>query len=143
MTAPIRGSVFACPRIGECRRGFTLLEMLVALALATLMIGAMLGLISESLRYKMNLKDKAQVWPVLEAAAQMILADPVKAMQGSIHLDEFEGAPTVGVDLLPVQVEDTGLGQISERLYRVTLRYGSGNLEFSIIVPNEQKSGGF
>jgi prepilin-type N-terminal cleavage/methylation domain-containing protein len=142
MAAPFRVSVSAFSRIGECRRGFTLLEMLVALALATLMIGAMLGLISESLRYKINLKDKAQIRPVLEAAAQILLADPVKAMQGSVHLEEFEGAPTVGVNLFPVQLGDSSLEEKSGGLYRVLLSYGSGKLEFSMIVPSERKEGG-
>ncbi|MGC9964144.1 MAG: prepilin-type N-terminal cleavage/methylation domain-containing protein [Syntrophobacteraceae bacterium] len=143
MAAPLRVYVSACPRVGQCRRGFTLLEMLVGLALATLMIGAMLGLISESLRYKVNLKDKAQTRPILESAAQIILADPVKAMQGFIRLDEFDGSPMVGVNLLPVQLGDTGLGEKSGQLYRVMLSYKSGILEFSIIVPSdEQKSGG-
>ncbi len=143
MTPPLRVCVSACRRTGEFRRGFTLLEMLVGLALATLMIGAMLGLISESLRYKVNLKDKAQISPILESAAQIILADPVKAMEGFIRLDEFEGSPTVGVNLFPVQLEDTGLGEKPGRLFRVILSYRSGRLEFSIIVPeDEKKSGG-
>jgi prepilin-type N-terminal cleavage/methylation domain-containing protein len=130
-------------RLVKCRPGFTLLEMLVALALATLMIGAVMGLISEALRYKINLKDKAQIQPVLESAAQIILADPVKAMQGFIRLDEFEGAPTVGIDLWPIQIEDTGFGQNPVRLFRVNLSYRSGRLEFSVIMPNDEQKGGF
>jgi len=122
----------------EDRRGFTLLEMLVALALATLMIGAVMGLISESLRYKMNLKEKSQVQPILESAAQIILADPVKAMQGFIRLDEFEGAPVVGIDLTAVKLGDMGLSEKPDQLYHVMLNYRSGYLEFSLLVPQKE-----
>lgn len=118
-------------------RGFTLLEMLVALAVAALIIGAVLGVISESLRYKVNLKEKARVQPLLESAAQIILADPVKATQGFIRLEEFDGAPVVGISLLPVKLEDSGGG-----LYRVMLSHGKARLEFSLIVPSPKETGG-
>jgi prepilin-type N-terminal cleavage/methylation domain-containing protein len=125
-------------RVPACRSGFTLLEILVALALATVLIGAVFGLISESLRYKINLKEKALIQPVLESAAQIILADPAKAMQGSVRLDEYEGSPLVGILLSPVQLEDTVPGGKSVQLYRVMLSYKSASLEFSIIVPNNK-----
>jgi hypothetical protein len=76
---------------------------------------------------------------MLESAAQIILADPVKAMDGVVRLDEFEGSPMVGVSLTPVQVEDTGMGGKSGQLYRVMLGYKSATLEFSIIVPSDSK----
>ena len=113
------------------KNGFTLLEVLVALAIAALIIGAVMGVISESLRYKVNLKEKATVQPMLDAAAQIILADPVKATYGSIRLDEFEGSPVVAIYLWPVKLEETGGG-----LYRVILSYGRAILEFSLIVPS-------
>jgi prepilin-type N-terminal cleavage/methylation domain-containing protein len=119
--------------------GFTLLEVMVSLAIAALMIGAVLGLISESLRYKINLKEKALIQPMLESAAQIILADPVKAMDGVVRLDEFEGSPMVGVSLTPVQIENTGMGGKSAQLYRVMLSYKTASLEFSIIVPMDSK----
>jgi len=118
-------------------RGFTLLEMLVALAIGTLIIGGVMGIISEDLRYKVNLKDKANIQPILESAAQVILADPVKAMLGVVRLGELEGAPEVAVSLFQPPMgdrwEDSGkFGQ----LYRVMLNYRSASLEFSIIIPN-------
>ena len=58
--------------------------MMVSLAIGTLIIGAVMGLISESIRYRINLKEKAYIQPILESAAQVILADPVKAMAGFI-----------------------------------------------------------
>ena len=82
------------------RSGFTLLEVVVSLAIGTLIIGSVMGLISESLRYRMNLKEKAQAHTVLDSAAQVILADPVKATQGFVRLGELEGSPEVGVSLL-------------------------------------------
>jgi len=121
----------------EARRGgFTLLEVVVSLAIGTLIIGSVMGLISESLRYRMNLKEKAQAYTVLDSAAQVILADPVKATQGFVRLGELEGSPEVGVSLLPVKLEGQTPGENFGRLFRVMLNYHSSNLEFSIIIPN-------
>jgi hypothetical protein len=110
---------------------------MVSLAIGTLIIGAVMGLISESLRYRVNLKEKTNIQPILEAAAQVILADPVKAMDGFVRLGELEGSPEVGVYLLPVALgqESEGSGKFGQ-LYRVMLNYGSASLEFSIIIPN-------
>ena len=116
--------------------GFTLLEVMVSLVIGTLIIGSVMGLISESLRYKINLKEKSQVQPILESAAQVILADPVKATQGFVRLGELEGPPEVGVSLLPVQLEGQTPGESFGRLFRVMLNYKSAKLEFSIIIPN-------
>ncbi|HIJ77506.1 MAG TPA: type II secretion system protein [Deltaproteobacteria bacterium] len=119
-------------------RGFTLIEMMVSLAIGALIIGAVMGLISESIRYRINLKEKAYIQPILESAAQVILADPVKAMAGFISLGEIGGSAKVGVYLLPVPLaEESEGGGKSGRLYRVTLNYGSSSLEFSIIIPNK------
>ncbi len=120
----------------EC--GFTLLEMMVSLAIGALIIGAVMGLISESIRYKINLREKTYIQPILESAAQVILADPAKAMAGFVRLTEIEGSPEVGVYLLPVPLaqESEGGGK-SGLLYRVTLNYVSSILEFSIIIPNK------
>ena len=122
---------------GTRERGFTLLEMLISLTIGTLIIGAVMGLISESLRYRVNLKEKTNIQPILEAAAQVILADPVKAMDGFVRLGELEGSPEVGVYLLavPLAQESVGGGK-SGQLCRVTLNYKSSSLEFSIIIPN-------
>jgi hypothetical protein len=112
--------------------------MLVGLAVGALIIGAVMGVISESLRYRVNLKEKAYIQPILESAAQVILADPAKANEGFVRLGEFEGSPEVGVYLLPVPLdEQTEGGGKSGRLFRVMLNYKSARLEFSIIVPNE------
>lgn len=123
-------------------RGFTLLEIMVALGIAALMIGSVLGLISESMRYKVNLKQKAQIQPLLESAAEIILADPIKATEGFIRLDEFEGSPSVGIALFPVPVDDSMAEEgAGGRLCRVVLSFNAAVLEFSIIVPNEESQG--
>ncbi len=120
------------PRISV--RGFTLLEMLVSLAIGTMIIGSVMGLISESIRYKTNLKEKAYLQPILESAAQVILADPAKAMQGVVRLSELDGSPEVLVWLTPVQLEDQVEDSKLGRLFRVLLNYKSANLEFSILI---------
>jgi prepilin-type N-terminal cleavage/methylation domain-containing protein len=118
-------------------RGFTLLEMLVSLAIGALIIGAVMGVISESLRYRMNLKEKANVQPILESAAQMVLADPARALEGVVRLTEIEGSPVVGVYMVPVPLDDQMLGDgKSGRLFRVVLSYQSAVLELSLIISN-------
>jgi prepilin-type N-terminal cleavage/methylation domain-containing protein len=115
--------------------GFTLLEVLVSLAIAALLIGSVMGLISEALRYRAALKHKINVQPILESAAEIILANPQKATQGAVRLTELEGAPVVDVSLtqvpLPSSIGKTQAGT----LYRVMLSYKSSELEFSVIVP--------
>jgi hypothetical protein len=113
--------------------------MLVSLGIGALIIGAVMGVISESLRYRVNLKDKAAVQPILESAAQVILAEPARAMEGFVRLSELEGTPDVGVRLIPVPLDErTAGGGKAGRLFRVMLEYKSGNLEFSLIIPNEE-----
>ncbi|SPF51693.1 conserved hypothetical protein [Syntrophobacter sp. SbD1] len=120
--------------------GFTLLEMLISLTIGTLIIGAVMGVISESLRYRVNLKEKAYTQPILESAAQVILADPAKAAEGFVRLTEIQGSPEVRVLLFQVPLDEQAEGGgKSGRLNRVMLGYQSGTLEFSIIIPNDDK----
>jgi len=112
--------------------------MLISLGIGALIIGAVMGTISESLRYRINLKDKAYLQPVLESAAQVILADPARAKEGFVRLTEFEGSPEVGVYLLPVPLDERTMGGgRSARLFRVMLQCRSASLEFSLLIPNE------
>jgi len=123
---------------GRNRSGFTLLEILISLVIGALIIGAVMGVISESLRFRVNLKDKAYLQPILESAAQVIMGDPEIAREGFVRLGEFEGSPVVGVYLIPVPLdEQMAGGGKSGRLFRVMLTYRSASLEFSIIIPNE------
>jgi hypothetical protein len=114
--------------------------MLVSLAIGALIIGAVMGVISESLRYRINLKEKAYIQPILESAAQVILADPAKALDGFVRLTEIQGSPEVGVFLLPVPLGEQmeGGGKFG-RLCRVVLSYKSAILELSIIIPNNDQ----
>ncbi|MGC8490437.1 MAG: PulJ/GspJ family protein [Syntrophobacteraceae bacterium] len=123
-------------------QGFTLLEVLVALAIGALLIGSSMGLISEALRYRTSLKEKVYVQPILESAAEVILADPQKASQGVVRLTELEGSPAVAVTATPVPL-DNPTGKIEGTLCRVMLHYKSSELEFSVIVPvNENARSG-
>ena len=81
------------PAIPYGRAGFTLIEVLVGLIIGTLILGGVMGLISVSLQYTQRVKEKAQVQPVLEAAAQQILADPKKALEGSLSMGGTADAP--------------------------------------------------
>jgi prepilin-type N-terminal cleavage/methylation domain-containing protein len=117
------------------RRGFTLLEMLVSLIIGTLIVGAVMGLISVSMQHKYRIREKSQIQPILESAAQIILADPIRAGDGNIRLGELSGAPVVGVSVVPVEVPEGGLGDKAGQLCRIMLSYKSGQLEFSVLVP--------
>jgi hypothetical protein len=120
--------------------GFTLVEVVICLLLATLIVGGVMGLISTSLQYSQRVREKAEDRPILEAAAQLILADPEKAESGSLILEGLPGAPRVDIGL--VEVVDAGdkdneTETQGGQLYRVELYYRASLLEFSVIIPNE------
>ncbi|MCE5332957.1 MAG: type II secretion system GspH family protein [Desulfobacteraceae bacterium] len=124
-------------RKGFSRRGFTLIEMLVGLIIATLVVGGVLGLISSSMRHRFRIEEKRMVQPVLEAAAQTILAAPFRATEGNIQLAEMSGSPVVSVRIAPVPLDEATVGGKSAQLCRVILGYKTGELEFSLLVPNK------
>ncbi|MDR3569223.1 MAG: prepilin-type N-terminal cleavage/methylation domain-containing protein [Syntrophobacteraceae bacterium] len=119
----------------KSKEGFTLLEVLVSLAIGALLIGAVMGLISQALRYRTSLKEKTDAQPILESAAQIILADPQKATRGVVRLTELEGAPVVTVSLTRVPLFNPTGKSSKGALCRVMLNYKSSDLEFSIILP--------
>ncbi|MHC1725719.1 MAG: type II secretion system protein J [Syntrophobacteraceae bacterium] len=125
------------PASGLDQCGFTLIEMLVSLIIGTIMVGGVMGLISVSMRQKSQINEKNQIQPVLESAAQIILADPVRATEGIVQLRELAGAPTVAVSLARVEILDRRAGEKSGQLTRVMLNYKTGRLEFSIIIPTK------
>jgi hypothetical protein len=122
--------------------GFTLVEVVICLLLATLIVGGVMGLISTSLQYSQRVREKAEDRPILEAAAQVILADPKKAESGSLILEGLPGAPKVDIGLVEVVVDagnkDNETETQSGQLYRVELYYRASLLEFSVIIPIEQ-----
>ena len=125
-----------------CERGFTLLEVMAALALGALILGGLMGLISVSLQYNQRLKDKSQIQPLLESAAQQILANPKKAMAQSIPMGSGANAPQVNVHLAKVELPE--LKKIAAQggeLYRVLLECRGQVLEFSIFVTRSDMEG--
>lgn len=116
--------------------GFTLLEVMVSLLVATLVVGGVMGAISLSMQYSKRVKEKSESWPILEAAAQEILVHPEKAEKGSISLDDFPDTPEVSIRIAEVaRADDMSVGSRYGKLYRVRLEHAKHILEFSIIIP--------
>lgn len=116
-------------------KGFTLLEVMVALVIGTVMIGGVMGMISATLRHSFKVNEKSRILPVLEAAAQEILAKPEKAAPGFMTPKAFSDAPTVKVALTRVFDKEEGLGTQKSQLFRVELSHRGHLLEFSLLIP--------
>jgi len=118
------------------RSGFTLLEVLVSLILGSMIVGGLMGLISLSLHYQHRLKVKMQLQPLLEAAAEEILADPQKAGSSYLALGTGADAPKVNIRTARVELPNVrGLATPSGALYRVLLECRGQLLEFSLFFP--------
>ena len=121
------------------RNGFTLIEVMVGLIIGTLILGGVMGSISASLNFNQRVRQKSQVQPLLEAAAQEILAHPEKAQQGTITFKDFPGAPTVNITLIrAIGSDGSSVGGNYGELYRVQLYCQGHLLEFSLIVPKSE-----
>ncbi len=116
-------------------RGFTLIEVMVSLLVGTLIAGGVMGVISASLRYEQHLKEKTSRQPVLEAAAQEILADPQKTGHHVLKMDGLPGVPVVEISLTPVVLPQNRATAQPSDLTRVQLLYQGEMLEFSVLVP--------
>lgn len=115
--------------------GFTLLEVMVSLIIGALILGGLMGLISVSLQYSQRLKVKSQIQPLLESVAQEILANPEKAVTGSLVLASEPGAPQVNILYTREELPDLkGMGSHPAELYRVMLDCRGQVLEFSLYV---------
>jgi prepilin-type N-terminal cleavage/methylation domain-containing protein len=123
------------------RGGFTLLEVMVSLVLGALIVGGLMGLISASLQYSQRLKVKSQIQPLLESAAQEILANPEKAMAGSLTLGKEIDAPRINIQIAREELPHRkGIAGRPGELYRVLLECRGQLLEFSLyITPAEVK----
>jgi prepilin-type N-terminal cleavage/methylation domain-containing protein len=131
-----RYSVYLFP---HPERGFTLLEVMLGLTLGVLVLGGVMGSISASMNFSQRIKERSQTQPVLEAAAQEILAHPEKADQGSMTVGTFPSSPVVSIGLSDVIGTDGKVLRIgSGELYRVVLSYRGSILELSLIVPRSQ-----
>lgn len=118
------------------RSGFTLLEVLVSLILGSMIVGGLMGLISLSLHYQHRLKVKMQLQPLLEAAAEEILADPQKAGASFLALGTGADAPKVNIRTARVELpHERGFAAPSGALYRVLLECRGQLLEFSLFIP--------
>lgn len=118
------------------KKGFTLLEVMVALIVGTLIVGGVMGLLSTTLQYTHRLKEKSQIQPVLDAAAQEIFANPEKVLAGSLTMAAFPNSPPVKVFAVRQTGEDESFGTRSTgQLYRVLLDCRGQVLEFSVIIP--------
>lgn len=116
-------------------KGFTLLEVLVSLIIGALILGGLMGLISVSLQYSQRLKDKSQVQPFLETIAQEILANPQKAVAGSLRFADSRDAPRVNIEFAKEELpESKGRQNRAGELYRVRLECRGQVLEFSLYV---------
>jgi hypothetical protein len=125
--------------LSHSANGFTLLEVMVSLLVGTLIVGGIMGVISASLQFNLRLKAKSGIQPVLEAAAQEILADPHKAESGELILDSLPETPVVGIQTTPLELGgSTPAGGRARALYRVQLLYRGEQLEFSLIIPQDK-----
>ncbi len=122
---------------GACG-GFTLLEVMVALILGTIIVGGVMGLISVTLQYTQRVRDAGAVQPILEAAAQEIIAHPELTAEKAITLKAFPDAPPVEISLMEV-VDQDGLAiqGRSGQLFRIMLNCRGHLLEFSLIIPEQ------
>ncbi len=118
--------------------GFTLLEVLVSLLVGTVIMGAVMGLLTVSLQYRKRVQDKRIAWPYLEAAAQMILSDPEKYAGEDIEVGGRKD--TVEVRAQWDKIEWNGIESaaadapsLNRILYRVTLRYLKNDLELIVM----------
>ena len=123
-------------------RGFTLLEVMVALVIGVFMIGGVMGMISASLQYSQRVREMTRIQPILDAAAQEILARPELVEEGSISLASYPGSPSVRIEATQVlEEEGKPVENRSGRLYRVNLVIERSFLELSVIVTKPQENG--
>jgi prepilin-type N-terminal cleavage/methylation domain-containing protein len=117
-------------------RGFTLLEVMVALTIAVILLGGVMGAISSSLQYSHRVKEKGLVQPLLEAVAQELLVDPEKIHEGQMSVRAFQDAPPVIITAIKaVGTEKFGQAEPVGELYRVMLSCRGQHLELSLLVP--------
>lgn len=121
--------------------GFTLVEVLVSLVVGTLIVGGVMGMLGSSMKYRQRVADKIVEWPVLEAAAQQILADPESYLDSDVTLEQMPGKPVVSAQWTQVELLDQGPEGsqiVTERsLVRVRLSYRKSRLRLSFVYSPE------
>jgi len=119
-----------------------LLEVLASLVIGALVVGGLMGLISVSLQYSQRINKKALVQPLLEAAAQEILADPEKALSGDFAVSKTPDTPPITIRTTEVEIlEPKALANQIGRLLRVVLECRGQTIEFSLLLPTSELSG--
>ncbi len=118
-------------------KGFTLIEILVALIIGVLIVGSVMALNGISLRNQRRIERLQESLPVLDAAAQKILKNPRIALEGTVTIKELPDSPTVTVEISN-QSDKLSFSPLTYgNLYRVKLSYERDILEFSIIIPEK------
>jgi general secretion pathway protein I len=113
------------------RNGFTLLEIMVALAIFSLAALAMVRLQGYSVRSTGNLGDSSLAWQVARNVAVEILSNPAPPTLGETQGDELNGgqnwrwtanaSKTDDARLLLVDISVTGTGNAAGRTARLTI----------------------
>lgn len=113
------------------RNGFTLLEIMVALAIFSLAALAMVRLQGYSVRSTSNLGDSSVAWQVARNVAVDILSNPAPPTLGETRGEEVNGgqnwiwsakaSPTDDSRLVMMDIEVTGTGNASLRKARLTI----------------------
>jgi general secretion pathway protein I len=113
------------------RNGFTLLEIMVALAIFSLAALAMVRLQGYSVRSTANLGDSGMAWQVARNVAVEILSNPAPPTLGETSGEEVNGgqqwrwtattAKTDDARLVRVDIAVTGIGNAVLRKARLTI----------------------
>ncbi len=121
----------ACATI-QAQEGFSLLEALVSLIIASLVVGGVSAVYSAHADSKKRLQIKEQEFAVLESAMQGLISGTIPLKQGNLNVEALRGAPMVSVAYTTVRSSD------KLALAKVTLRYGGSALQTSLLIPDTQ-----
>ncbi|MBB3943717.1 general secretion pathway protein I [Sphingorhabdus rigui] len=113
------------------QNGFTLLEIMVALAIFSLAALAMVRLQGYSVRSTSNLGDSSMAWQVARNVAVEILSNPAPPTLGETRGEEMNGgqnwrwtataSPTDNTRLVMVEIDVVGTGNAALRKARLTI----------------------
>jgi prepilin-type N-terminal cleavage/methylation domain-containing protein len=123
--------------------GFTLMEVLVALIIASLVVGAVMSLTSGELTFASRVKRKVSAMRVLDAAGQFLLTHPnfLREKPETMTLSDLPGQPVVKVEMAAVEQTESGDLKLAggALLYRVGLSHGGASSWLSLIVPGKDQ----
>lgn len=116
--------------------GFSLLEVLVAMLVASIVIGGVMGSLSSSMALKRRGSEKMERWSRMETALMDMLANPQRVMA----VGERHWAEETGIKVEKRLVSETEAGELSPKnshLVRVRMYLEGEMAELSIMVPAE------